>query len=212
MVSRPTPHAPERAVDRLLTRNDRSETASPLRSTSVTNGRTRFFGEESLIVIGSQLVSGFLRVTGRLIIDGLGILTVQNLIELFGSMRVRAGGDITLDGGKIYVGGMVIDPSDSGGSVTFPGGAKVTANDGAAGVKVDSGAGWTAYVAQNGIRLAGGVGQASYTMTPDTIAVGADVVRIGADELRLSAPTATAEQVTEVLARTSTGEARWIPL
>ncbi|QLD10886.1 hypothetical protein [Microbacterium oleivorans] len=60
-------------------------------------------------MIGSQLVSGVLRVTGRLIIDGLGILTVQNLIELFGSMKVKGGGSIDLDGGKIQTGSIRIE-------------------------------------------------------------------------------------------------------
>ncbi|MHC9046816.1 hypothetical protein ACYX8G_19700 [Microbacterium saperdae] len=98
MPSRPRPDQPERSILRLLERIDRLETMVYGRSSSVTDGRTRFIGDESLIVIGSQLVSGVLRIVGRLILEGLGILTVNGLIELFGSMIVKSGGSIDING------------------------------------------------------------------------------------------------------------------
>lgn len=219
MPSRPRPDRPEDAFFRLLERIDRLETMVYGRSSSVTNGRTRFVGNESLLVQGSQKVEGWLVVTGTERVTGLlevlGRLVVAGALDLTGSLNVDGGsitaGNVRIENGKIYAGGMVIDPDDNGGSVTFPGGAKVTANDGTPGVKVESGAGWAAYIAQNGIRFAGAIGEASFTMTPDTLAIGADTVRISADELRLSAPTAAADEVTHILGRTSSGEARWIP-
>lgn len=212
--------------------------ANPLRSASVEKGRTRYYGGSQLLIEDSNLsvtgtaeVFGILRVVGTAIVEGLGRLVVNSLIDLLGSMRVRGGGSITVedggdvvvDGGmikagnveirdgKIYVADMVIDPEDNGGSVIFGDGAKVTANDGAAGVKIESGAGWAAYIAANGIRLAGDVGQASVTLLPDSLAIGADRVQVSADDLVLGAPNADLIDVSHVLARTSTGEARWIP-
>lgn len=151
MVSRPRPYAPEHQTNRLLTRMDRVENGAPLRSTSVTGGRTRFFGLESLWVIGSAMITGALHVVGRVVIEGLGILTVNGMVELVGNMLVKAGGWIKLDGGyfeagnvriennlirvgpditidattnQVRVADMVIDP-ERGGQVQFPGGANV---------------------------------------------------------------------------------------
>lgn len=148
MVSRSRPDQPERKFWRLLERMDRLETMVYGRSSSVTNGRTRFIGLESLVVIGSQLVSGLLHVVGRITISGLGILEVLGLIDLTGTMRVQAGGEIVIgnvsikdgkiivgagasqviiDGatGKITAGNMVIDPTVSGGAMVFANGAQV---------------------------------------------------------------------------------------
>lgn len=127
MVSRSRPDQPEREIWRLLERIDRLETMVYGRSSSVTNGRTRFIGLESLIVIGSQLVSGLLHVIGRVTISGLGVLEVLGLIELDGTMRVT-GDIIVLPGGKIQVGSMTIDPTTNGGSVKFAGGPEVYAD------------------------------------------------------------------------------------
>lgn len=137
------------------------ETAPRLQNASVSKGSTRFIGLESLIVIGSQLVSGLLHVVGRVTISGLGILEVLGLIDLTGRMVVSADGEIVIgnvtikdgkitvgaggaqiviDGatGKITAGDLVIDPSVGGGSVTFPGGAMVQADPGG-GVRVTQG-------------------------------------------------------------------------
>lgn len=173
MVSRSRPDQPERAIWRLLERIDRLETMVYGRSSSVTNGRTRFIGQESLIVIGSQLVSGVLRVIGRLKVEGLGIFEVLGLIQLTGRMQVDADGEIVIgnvvikngkitvgagasqiviDGatGKILAGGMTIDPTD-GGKIALPGGATVQGGDGG-GVLIRDGSNQI-IVSASGIRL-----------------------------------------------------------
>lgn len=132
MVSRSRPDQPERAFWRLLERIDRLETMVYGRSSSVTNGHTRFIGNESILVEGSGKVSGWWIVTGTLRVIGtlqmLGTMVIEGIMSLTGTMNVT--GDIkVLPGGKIQVGDMVIDPA-SGGSVTFPGGAIVRAGSG----------------------------------------------------------------------------------
>lgn len=75
------------------------EAGAPIGHSSVTRGALRVASEEGLIVQGSALVTGVLRTVGRIILEGLGILTVNGLIELFGSMRVGGGGSVTVEGG-----------------------------------------------------------------------------------------------------------------
>lgn len=147
MVSRPRPDAPERQTFRVLTRMDRLENGSPLRSTSVTDGRTRFVGNESVLVEGSGKVSGWWIVTGTLRVIGtfqmLGNMIVEGVMTLTGEINVAAGG-------KITVGGMVIDPAN-GGSVTFPGGAVVRGGSGG-GVEVRHGS-YAAVVTSTGASI-----------------------------------------------------------
>lgn len=108
--------------------------------------------------IGGQLVidaDGTLQVVGHLDGDGYfewsgawkfdssdgeiaGDVTVTGDFDLTGKLSA---GDVLIEGGKIHVANMVIDPNDDGGSVRFPGGAKMTAHSGTAGVRVDSGSG-----------------------------------------------------------------------
>lgn len=98
-------------------------TANPLRSASVEEGRTRYYGgsellieDSNLSVVGTATVTGWLRVIGRIVLEGLGILTVNGLIELLGRMRVsggggiavEGGGDVVVDGGEIRVGNVVL--------------------------------------------------------------------------------------------------------
>lgn len=98
MVSRPRPDAPEEMIYRLMERVDRLENQAPGGATSVSEGSTEFIGEESLKVIGSQVVSGLLQVIGRLTVSGLGILKVDGLIDLLGNLKVRDGGYVLVDG------------------------------------------------------------------------------------------------------------------
>ncbi|WP_417510558.1 hypothetical protein [Microbacterium sp.] len=134
MVARPRPDRPEDELWVLLERIDRTELTAMLRSASVHDGRTRFVGNESLIVEGSQKVSGWLIVTGTERITGTleilgelvlsGSATISGTVSLTGTMNVT--GDIkVLPGGKIQVGSIVIDPTISGGAVTFANGAQV---------------------------------------------------------------------------------------
>lgn len=140
MVSRPRPDAPERQINRLVTRVDRVENGAPLRSTSVTDGHTRFVGEESLIVEGSArvtgtlVVSGIERVTG--ILDVEGTLRADGVIELNGPTTISGDADITGDttiagqtrltgslsvaeGGSVRVGEMTITEAQ-GGAIEAP--------------------------------------------------------------------------------------------
>ncbi|MDF2990806.1 MAG: Peptidase [Microbacterium sp.] len=148
MVDRVPVDQPELTFDALMERIERLETMVYGRNASVHSGSTEFVGENSLIVRGSQLVSGLLNVIGRLIVSGLGILEVNGLIDLLGRMRVRGGGgvtvedggDIVVDGGaikavnveirdgKVFIGDVVLDPSANGGSMKFPGGPEVYAS------------------------------------------------------------------------------------
>lgn len=208
--------------------------------TSITRGSLRVASEDGLIVEGTALVTGLLRVIGRVLVQGLGILEVSSLIDLTGMLRVLGEilvpdggkitvGDIRIEGGKIYVGeganqividgttgqitagGMTIDPDDAGGSILFPGGAKVTGNDGSPGVKLESGAAWAANIAQNGIRLAGDVGGASLTLTAALLALGAPRIQISADELVLGVGTiGSLSEVTHWLGRRGDGTVGWV--
>ena len=63
-------------------------TATPLKRTSVTDGHTEFNGNESLLVKGSQKVSGWLIVTGTLKVVGAflleGITTISGALSITG--------------------------------------------------------------------------------------------------------------------------------
>lgn len=140
MVSRPRPDRPEDAIWRILERLDRLEAASPLRNSSVHDGRTRFVGENSLVVEGSALVDGLLSILGRIRVHGLGILEVLSLIDLLGSMRVRGGGSITVEGdGKITVNGGVSPATLEDGKLSFGTGGAVEADTSVGGVKLTAG-------------------------------------------------------------------------
>ncbi|KQR86742.1 hypothetical protein [Microbacterium sp. Leaf179] len=141
-------------------------TANPLRSASVNEGRTRYYGGSELLiedsnlnVTGTATIVGWLRVVGRIVLEGLGILTVNGLIELLGRMRVNGGGginvedggDVVVDGGeiragdvvirdgKVYVGGMVLDPDTEGGALTFPNGSRLEADGDNTGARLIAG-------------------------------------------------------------------------
>lgn len=145
--------------DYLLRRVDELEQllrANFLRAAYVSRGVTEFadqstlrITDSNLEVVGQALITGWLRVIGRIVLEGLGILTVNGLIDLLGSMKVRTGGGITvedggdidviggmiraglvrMEGGKLYIGDVVLDPATpNGGSLKFPGGPEVFAS------------------------------------------------------------------------------------
>lgn len=117
-------------------------TATPLASTSVTNGHTEFNGNESLMVKGSQLVAGWLIVTGTLKVVGQfllqGITTITGALSITGPNTTITGplhvqgnqdntgtlavkgaatleNDLTVMGsGKILVGSMTISTQAGG--------------------------------------------------------------------------------------------------
>jgi hypothetical protein len=69
-------------------------TATPLKRTSVTDGHTEFNGNESLLVKGSQLVSGWLIITGTL--KGVGTLIWEQAVRFSGVFTMT--GPTNLDG------------------------------------------------------------------------------------------------------------------
>jgi hypothetical protein len=76
-----------------------SERTSELGNTSVTEGETEFIGEESLKVIGSQIVEGRLIVEALFVADGqTHRLTITGDIDLSGDFTVDDNGKITVAG------------------------------------------------------------------------------------------------------------------
>ncbi|WP_336642344.1 M23 family metallopeptidase [Microbacterium sp. MMO-56] len=221
-------------IQGLVRRVERVESGAFLENSSITNGRFRIIGGLLRVdsggrveVIGEWRFFGPGAITGDVVAEGKwtqngawefnGRGDIDGDVDITGNLALLGGGkfssdNVRIEGGKIYAGGMVIDPEEAGGSVVFPDGAKVTGNDGAPGVKLESGAGWTAYVAQNGIRLAGGVGEASLTLTPAMLALGADRVQISASELVLDGGIiASLDDVAYFQARRHDGTAGWLP-
>jgi len=142
----------ENPIVQILERLDALEKQNPLQNAGVARGRTRYYAGSQLLiedsnldVTGTATIIGWLRVIGSILLEGLGILTVNGLIDLLGRMRVRGGGGVTVeDGGdivveggeikagdvvirdgKVYVGDMVLDPDEHGGAIIFPNGAQV---------------------------------------------------------------------------------------
>jgi len=189
MVDRMRDDDPGREIDRFVERVERTETMVYGRNASVHSGSTEFVGENSLIVRGSQLVSGLLNVIGRLIVSGLGILEVNGLIDLLGRMRVRGGGgvtvedggDIVVDGGaikainveirdgKVFIANMVLDPEIAGGALTFPNGSRLEADGDNSGARL---------IAGNAIVNVGAV--ASMRKGPSAVIVASDSVTVNA--------------------------------
>ncbi len=189
MVDRMRDDDPGREIDRFVERVERTETMVYGRNASVHSGSTEFVGEDSLIVRGSQLVVGTLRTIGRQIITGLGILDVFGLINLFGGMKVSGGGgisvedggdieviggeikagDVVIRDGKVYIGGMVLDPAVAGGALTFPNGSRLEADSSNAGARV---------IAGNAIVNVGAV--SSMRKGPSSVIVASDSVTVNA--------------------------------
>lgn len=81
---------------------------------------------------GDGVITGNVSITGN--VTSTGTLTQNGPWNLNGAGKIAGNVDVTgilalLGGGKINVGGMVIDPA-GGGSVAFPGGAKLDADPG----------------------------------------------------------------------------------
>lgn len=119
--------------------------ATPLKHSSVSNGRTRFIGPESLVVDGSSLVQGEERVTGTFYLDGVGYvagtfvvngtLDVNGPASIDGTLGVNGAttlnSSLTLgSGGRIYVGNITLDPVGSGGQITSSGFLRLVAATG----------------------------------------------------------------------------------
>lgn len=128
------------------------EVRNPLENAAIDRGGLYVLSNEGLVVEGSAKVSGYLVVTGTLkgtgTFDWSGVMNIsgqQNVtgpttftgqMTVNGPWKFVGAGEITgnvevtgnikvLPGGKIQVGNIVIDPTISGGAVTFANGAQV---------------------------------------------------------------------------------------
>lgn len=122
-------------IPKLVRRIERLESGALLENSSITGGRMRFIG--GLLRVDS---GGRVEIVGTLQIDGTttvtGTFTVTGNFKVTGPWRLEGPGDITgnvdvtgtirvLAGGKIQVGNIIIDPTISGGAITFANGAQV---------------------------------------------------------------------------------------
>ena len=89
-------------IDDLRERVRKLETQDPLGNASVRRGSTRFFGNESLKVIGSALVSGWLIITGTLKIVGGLAMEGQSIfsggVRLLNLNGTTGAANLTIDG------------------------------------------------------------------------------------------------------------------
>ncbi|WP_417555586.1 hypothetical protein [Microbacterium sp.] len=109
----------------------RLQNANPLESASVTSGRVRFIGGLLLIdsggklqVVGHLTGEGDFEWVGPWKFDSPSGGEISGDVNLSGNFSLT--GNITvLPGGKIQVGNIIIDPSISGGAITFANGSQV---------------------------------------------------------------------------------------
>jgi len=109
---------------RLMERVRRLETASWLENASASRGTTRFLGNESLKVVGSAVVSGWLIVTGTLKVVGSllleGVLTATGTTNLNGPVNIA--GTQTITGTQNITGAMNVNgPLNVAGTETVTG-------------------------------------------------------------------------------------------
>jgi cytoskeletal protein CcmA (bactofilin family) len=110
-------------------RMNRLERGTPLGSSAVSRGRTRFIGEESIVIEGSGRVSGTLIVDGK--IDGEGKMSWTGPADFDGDVKItktldvsaetRLRGETTLEanmnvtnGGKVVVGSVELGITSNG--------------------------------------------------------------------------------------------------
>jgi hypothetical protein len=105
-----------------------------LENSSITNGRMRFIGGLLLIDSGGTLqVIGHLTGEGNFEWSGpwkfnSGDGEIAGNVKLTGDFDLIGkliNGDVRIEGNRIYIGEMVLDPTNHGGSVKFPNGAEV---------------------------------------------------------------------------------------
>jgi hypothetical protein len=86
-------------------------TATPLKSTSVSDGHTEFNGPRSLVVNGSQYVSGLLEVDGTADVGGL----------------LKVGGVFAMEGNAAFTGRVIVTgPTDLDGDTDITGTTNIT--------------------------------------------------------------------------------------
>ena len=159
MVARPRPDRPEDEIWMLLERIDRTELTAMLRSASVHDGQTRFVGNESLIVEGSQKVSGWLIVTGTL--RGTGTLEWLGTMNLSGAQNITGPatftGQLTVNGPWKFVGaGEITGNAALTGDLNVKAGGRIVV-EGANAITLEQSAG-TAHILMGGSEIRGGSG------------------------------------------------------
>ncbi|WP_120338137.1 hypothetical protein [Cryobacterium soli] len=133
--------------------------AAMLNKTSVTNGQTRFAGNESLLVEGSQKVSGWLIVTG--ILKVVGTFLLEGATTITGAFALK--GPATFEGDIAQTGTNVINTP---GKLVLAGTNPMTLGIGAfgqPGATFGSGGGLTGYA--GGALLHGGAALVGCTVT-----------------------------------------------
>lgn len=125
----------------------RLQNARPLENSSVTNGRMRFVGGllridsggrveivGALQVDGATVATGTFRIEGPWTFTGNGTISgnvnITGTLTQNGTWAFNGNGTVTGDmnvtgGGRVKVGTMTLDPSISGGAMTFGNGAQV---------------------------------------------------------------------------------------
>jgi len=144
------------ALADLARRVKRLETTQMLENAAVYNGRLRFIGGElridsggKLVVKGTLEVDGMTTVTGDFTVTGpwtltgngtiAGDVSVTGAVEFVGDVAVKgnfsveSGGKITcgnveIRDGKLFIGGMELDPTSHSGYIKMPNGAEVLGN------------------------------------------------------------------------------------
>lgn len=148
----------DRIISDLLRRLRVLETTQPMGYSSVSQGRSRFAGNESILVEGSGKVEGWWIVTGTQRVTGrwegsgtcdwtgpasfrgkmdiTGDALISGNTSVTGRMRIR--GETTVESdlrvtndGRILVGDMTIDPNGGSGRVRFANGGQVWAESNA---------------------------------------------------------------------------------
>lgn len=125
-------------LERMVDAQQHARRENPFESASVRNGQVRFIGGRLLIdaggtlqVIGQFDGNGNFQWSGAWKFDSgdgeiAGDVKLTGDFELLGKLLA---GDVRIEDGKVYVGGMVLDPAVAGGALTFPNGSRLEADD-----------------------------------------------------------------------------------
>lgn len=123
-----------KAIDQLSQKNDLQHAAIGRGGITVYGGGVITIENGGLSVTGYAEITGQLRGDGTLIWTGPWAFTgsgeITGDVDLTGNLEVLddgriVAGNVRIEDGKIHIGGMILDPTDHGGSVKFPNGAEV---------------------------------------------------------------------------------------
>lgn len=174
------------------------ETATPLGNSSISKGRLRLISAQLLLQEESRLDGeGSFKWSGPWRFDS-GDGEIAGDVKLSGDFALSGtftADDVRIEGNRVHVGGMVLDPTDHGGAITFPNGAQVF-TDGTT------------------VQLVMGNSVVQVSDSYARLQYGGDVLQIDADGVRVSPAAvpaaATGETVTPV-GVTASGRLRRMP-